>query len=172
VKSDEPRGSLVPYGALGFTYFASIGLFNPYAPLWFQSLGFSTLAIGSIASLQSWTRVAVPYGWSWLGDHWHHGARRVELLRIATLLILLASLGLLWLRDFTAVALVVLLIFMANGAVVPLSEAAVAQRLTTAQGLDVGRYGRVRMWGSMGFIIAVSVFGAMLTVTPLVAAML
>jgi len=169
VKSDEPRGSLVPYGALGFTYFASIGLFNPYAPLWFQSLGFSTLAIGSIASLQSWTRVVVPYGWSWLGDHWHHGARRVELLRIATLLIVLASLGLLWLRDFTAVALVVFLIFMANGAVLPLSEAAVSQRLTTDRGLDVGRYGRVRMWGSIGFIAAVSLFGVLLQTTGIAA---
>jgi PPP family 3-phenylpropionic acid transporter len=165
----EPAGSLIPYGALGFTYFASIGLFNPYAPLWFQSLGFSTLAIGLIASLQAWTRVVVPYGWSWLGDHWQHGARRVELLRIASVLILLASLGLLWLRDFTAVALVVLLIFMANGAVVPLSDATVAQRLRTEQGLDVGRYGRVRMWGSMGFIIAVSLFGVLLQTTGIAA---
>jgi len=165
----KPADSLIPYGALSFTYFASIGLFNPYAPLWFQSLGFSTLAIGSIASLQAWTRVVVPYGWSWLGDHWHHGARRVELLRIASVLILLVSLGLLWLRDFTAVALVVLLIFMANGAVVPLSEATVAQRLRTEQGLDVGRYGRVRMWGSMGFIIAVSLFGVLLQTTGIAA---
>ena len=28
------------FGALTFTYFAAIGLFNPYAPLWFQSLGY------------------------------------------------------------------------------------------------------------------------------------
>jgi len=73
----DPAGSLVPYGALSCMYFASIGLFNPYAPLWFQSLGFSPLAIGMIASLQSWTRVVMPYGWSWLGDHWSHGTRRV-----------------------------------------------------------------------------------------------
>ncbi len=50
-------GSLAPFGALTFTYFAAIGLFNPYAPLWFQSLGLSTLVIGGIVSLQSWTRV-------------------------------------------------------------------------------------------------------------------
>ena len=57
-----------------------IGLFNPYAPLWFQDLGFSTLAIGAIASLQSWTRIVAPYGWGWLGDH---GGRRVWLIRWA-----------------------------------------------------------------------------------------
>ncbi len=164
-----PQGSLVPYGALGFAYFASIGLFNPFAPLWFQSLGFSTLVIGSIASLQSWTRVAVPYAWSWLGDHWQQGARRVELVRIATALILAASLGLLWLRDVVPVATVVVLIFLANAAVVPLAEAAVAQRLTTPEGLDYRRYGRVRMWGSLGFISAVGVFGVLLQSTGIAA---
>jgi PPP family 3-phenylpropionic acid transporter len=53
----------------------AIGLFNPYAPLWFKELGFSTLAIGSIASLQAWTRVVAPYAWGWLGDH---GGRRAN----------------------------------------------------------------------------------------------
>ena len=164
-----PAGSLVPYGALSFAYFASIGLFNPYAPLWFQSLGFSTLAIGTIASLQAWTRVVTPYGWSWLGDHWGRGTRRVDLLRIATAAILVASLGLLVFRDVVAVAVVVTLIFMANGAVVPLTEAVVAQRLATQQGLDVGRYGRVRMWGSIGFIVAVTLFGWLLQSTGIAA---
>lgn len=164
-----PAGSLVPYGALSFAYFASIGLFNPYTPLWFQSLGFSTLAIGTIASLQSWTRVVTPYGWSWLGDHWGHGTRRVDLLRIASAAILVASFGLLVFRDVVAVAVVVTLIFMANGAVIPLTEAVVAQRLATAQGLDVGRYGRVRMWGSIGFIVAVTLFGWLLQRTGIAA---
>jgi PPP family 3-phenylpropionic acid transporter len=169
VSARGPAGSLVPYGALSFAYFASIGLFNPYAPLWFQSLGFSTLAIGAIASLQSWTRVFMPYGWSWLGDHWGHGSRRVDLLRIATAAILVASLGLLIFRDTVAVAVVVTLIFMANGAVIPLTEAVVAQRLATEQGLDLGRYGRVRMWGSIGFILAVTLFGVLLQSTGIAA---
>ena len=148
---------------------ASIGLFNPYAPLWFQSLGFSTLAIGAIASLLSWTRVVVPYAWSWVGDHWGHGARRIDLLRIATALIVAASLGLLAFTAPAAVTAIVVLIFLANGAVVPLSEAAVAQHLTTDEGFDVGRYGRVRMWGSVGFLVAVSVFGALLQASGIAA---
>lgn len=156
------ESSLAPYGVLSFMYFASIGLFNPYTPLWFQSLGFSTLVIGSIASLQSWTRVLVPYAWSWLGDHWGQGARRVDLLRIATAAIVVASLGMLVFDSVAGLAIVVFLVFAANAAVVPLMEAVVAQRLATSQGLDVGRYGRVRMWGSVGFIVTVGLFGALL----------
>ena len=156
------QGSLAPFGALCFAYFASIGLFNPYAPLWFQSLGYSTLAIGAIASLQSWTRVVAPYGWSWLGDHWHQGQRRHLLLRIASGLTLLFALGLLVAREYAAVAVVVTLVYLANAGVMPLTEAALAQRLATAGGLDVGRYGRVRAWGSLGFIVVVVVSGALL----------
>ena len=150
---------LLRYAALSFTYFAAIGLFNPYAPLWFQSLGYSTLVIGSIAALQSWTRVLGPYAWGWFGDH---TGRRVELIRIAATGSVLAAAGLLGVREAVPVAVVTGLLFVANGGVVPLYEATVAQLLNTGAGVDPARYGRVRVWGSVGFIAAVTAFGALL----------
>jgi PPP family 3-phenylpropionic acid transporter len=150
---------LFRFGALTFTYFAAIGLFNPYAPLWFQSLGFSTVLIGGIASLQSWTRVLAPYAWSWWGDHTGH---RIRLIRLAAAGALLAALGLLGVRAAVPVAVVTALLFVANGGVVPLYEATLAHLLNTADGIDPARYGRVRMWGSVGFVIAVTLFGALL----------
>lgn len=160
---------LARFGALTGSYFATVGLFNPYAPLWFQSLGFSTLAIGAIASLQSWTRVVAPYAWSWGGDH---SGRRVELIRLATLGAVLSSLGLLAVQALqpmsdtelvVAVALTTGLLFAANSGVVPLYEALLAHLLhTPGGGMDAQRYGRVRVWGSVGFIIAVTVFGLLL----------
>jgi len=151
-----------PYGAFAavwFTYFAAIGMFNPYAPLWFKDLGFSTLAIGGIASLQSWTRVVAPYGWGWLGDH---RGRRVVLVRLAAAGALLATLGLLAVRGYTAVAAFTALLFLANGGVVPLSEAALAAHLNRGGVMDSARYGRVRVWGSVGFIVMVVAAGAAL----------
>jgi PPP family 3-phenylpropionic acid transporter len=153
------KSPLAAYGALSGTYFAAVGLFNPYAPLWFQSLGFSTLLIGAIASLQSWTRVFVPYAWGWLGDH---RGRRVGLIRLACAGALLSALGLLGVREAVPVAVVTTLLFLANGGVVPLYEATLAQLLNTAQGVDPQRYGRVRVWGSVGFIVSVTCFGALL----------
>lgn len=147
---------LVRYGVLSFAYFAGIGLFNPYAPLWFQSLGFPTLLIGGIAALQSWTRLVAPYGWSWWGDH---GGRRSELIRLAAGLALVAAVVLCFTRSAWAVALATAALFLANGAVVPLSEALLAHALRTGSGVDPNRYGRVRMWGSVGFIVAVTGFG-------------
>jgi PPP family 3-phenylpropionic acid transporter len=133
-----------------------MGAFNPFAPLWFKELGFSTLAIGSIASLQAWTRVIAPYGWGWMGDH---GGQRVRLLRLAALGAVLASAGLLWARGYGAVAACTVALFLANGGVVPLAEASLARHLTTDAGMDSGRYGRVRVWGSAGFVGAVLLLG-------------
>jgi MFS transporter, PPP family, 3-phenylpropionic acid transporter len=163
-RADRPPSGLKRFAALSFTYFAVIGLFNPYAPLWFQSLGLSTLAIGAIASVQSWTRVFAPYAWSWAGDH---RGRRVELIRWAALGCVLSALGLLGVQAMVPVALVAVvlvtaLLFMSNAGVVPLSEASLAHLLSTGQGMDLARYGRVRVWGSVGFIVSVSAFGALL----------
>ncbi len=154
--------SLAPFGAVAFTYFAGIGLFNLYAPLWFQSLGWSTLAIGALASMQAWTRVLAPYAWSWAGDRWEHGARRPTLMRVAAAAVLCAACGLLLARSYGAVAAVVVAMFLANGGLVPLAEAALSQRLSTARGLDVARYGRVRVWGSIGFVASATCSGALL----------
>ncbi len=154
-----PPAPFFAFGTVWFFYFASIGVFNPYAPLWFKELGFSTLAIGAIASMQAWTRVIAPYGWGWLGDH---GVSRVRLVRLAAMISLAGAAGLLGVRDYAAVALFTVVIFMANGGVVPLSEAMLAQHLKTADGMDTAKYGRVRMWGSVGFIAAVVLCGAAL----------
>jgi len=165
----QPVSGLKRFSALTCCYFAAIGLFNPYAPLWFQSLGFSTLAIGGIASLQSWTRVFAPYAWSWAGDH---SGRRVELIRLASAAAVLCALGLLLAQALTglegtprmvAVAVMAALLFVANGGVVPLFEAQLAHLLNRADGsMDSRRYGRVRVWGSVGFLAAVASFGALL----------
>ena len=76
--ADRP---LRAFAGLWLAYLATFGLFNPYPPLWFQALGMSTLAIGAIASLQSWTRLLAPYASSWVADH---SGQRVALIRLAT----------------------------------------------------------------------------------------
>ena len=154
----RPSG-LKRFAALSFTYFAAVGLFNPFAPLWFQSLGLSTIAIGAVASLQSWTRILAPYAWSWTADQ---SGRRVELIRLAALGCVLAALGLLGVRSALAVSLVTMLLFMANAGVVPLYEASLAHLLSAGGTMDLARYGRVRVWGSVGLIVSVLLFGALL----------
>jgi PPP family 3-phenylpropionic acid transporter len=55
---------------------------------------------------------------------------------------------------------VLLLMFIHTSAMMPMSEAALAHLVSTDQGFDSRRYGRVRLWGSLGFLVTVFVAGA------------
>lgn len=154
--------SLRPFARVWFCYFAAMGAFQLYAPLWFRELGLSALAIGSIAALQSWTRVFAPYSWAWFADH---GGDRGRLMRLAGGLCVVAALALALSGRYgvAAVSLCVALLFVANGAVIPLMEATLAQHLNLAAGGGAGgRYGRARVWGSIGFMASALLFGALL----------
>jgi len=153
------RRTLVAFGAVSFAYFAYSGLFLSYAPLWYQSLGYSTLAIGVLASVQSATRVASPYAWGWIADH---TGRRERVLRVAVGLSLACAFGFLVATDYAWTMGVTAALFVCTAGVIPISEAALAHLVSRGGTLDPGRYGRVRVWGSVGFILAVSVSGFVL----------
>ena len=149
--------SLWPFAALSASYFAHVGFFNPYLPLWLNEIGLGLLAIGVLTSLPSATRLFAPYLWAWLSDHTGH---RVWLLRYCAMAALLASLAL-WV-EWGVVGLfgVLLLMFTHTSGMMPLSETVLAQRVSTEGGIDVRRYGRVRVWGSLGFLATVLLAGA------------
>jgi MFS transporter, PPP family, 3-phenylpropionic acid transporter len=147
-----PR-QLVPFAALAATYFAHIGFFNPYLPLWLKSLGLPITVISLLASVQSFTRVFAPYAWGALSDH---TGERVKLLRFSAAVALAASAGL-WLPGGAGwIAVVLLVLFTHTSSMMSLTEAAMAHLVAG----DWGRYGRVRLWGSAGFMVTVFAAGA------------
>lgn len=153
------KRALFAFSAVSFAYFSYAGLFGTYAPLWFQSLGFSTLAIGALASLQSATRVFSPYAWGWVADH---TGQRTRLLRIAVGLALASALGFFVSPVYGWIAAVTLALHTCTAGVIPISEAALAHLVSQGDTLNAGRYGRVRVWGSIGFILAVVGSGVLL----------
>jgi PPP family 3-phenylpropionic acid transporter len=148
-----PGRGLLPFAALSATYFAHIGFFNPYLPLWLQHLGLPIVVISLLTSVQSVTRVFAPYAWGALSDH---TGERVRLLRWSAGVALLTSLGLWWKGGPWWVGLVLLLMFTHTSSMMSLTEAAMAQLVAG----DWGRYGRVRLWGSAGFMVTVFAAGA------------
>ena len=151
------KTSLWPFAALSASYFAHVGFFNPYLPLWLQDLGLGLLAIGVLTSLPSATRLFAPYLWAWMSDHTGH---RVWLLRYCATAALLVSLAL-W-HDWGTVGLfvVLLLMFTHTSGMMPLSETVLAQQVSEGGHFDARRYGRVRVWGSLGFLATVLTAGA------------
>ena len=155
------RRQLVPFAALSASYFAHIGFFNPYLPLWLKELGFSILAISLLTSVQAATRLFAPYGWGALSDH---TGERVKLLRYGATVALISSCGL-WL-DFDSrfgiwwLTAVLLVMFTHTSSMMPMSEAAMAHLISQGGAFDARRYGRVRLWGSLGFLVTVFAAGA------------
>lgn len=148
--------ALRPFSALSASYFAHIGFFNPYLPLWLKELGYGLFAISVLTSVQAATRLFAPYAWGWLSDH---TGERVKLLRFGGTVALLASLAL-WLPlDPVGLGLVLLVMFTHTSAMMPMSEAAMAHLVSLGGAFDPRRYGRVRLWGSLGFLVTVFTAG-------------
>ena len=150
------RRQLAPFAALSASYFAHIGFFNPYLPLWLQELGLSILAISVLVSVQAATRLFAPYGWGWLSDR---TGERIQLMRYSACAALLASTGLWWDGGVNWLFGVLLLMFMHTSAMMPMSEAAMAHLVTQDGVFNARRYGRIRLWGSVGFLVTVMVAG-------------
>ncbi len=148
---------LLPFAAFSASYFAHIGFFNPYLSLWLNELGIGLLAIGLLTSVQAATRLFAPYAWGALSDR---TGERVRLLRLGAGLAFVASFGF-WIdAGVWWLALVLLITFTNTSAMMPMSEAALALLVSNAGVFDVRRYGRVRMWGSFGFLVTVMLAGA------------
>src|SRR5882724_1460921 len=131
-----------------FWYFAFIGAFAPYFALYLKSLGFSASQIGVLLAVNPVARVLGPNIWGWLSDHYGARGQLIRLTAVGTAVAFVAvffNRGIGWMFA----ALLVLNIFWC--AVLPLAESATLNLL----GSRVGTYGRIRLWGSVGFVAVV-----------------
>lgn len=143
--SASPAVSLLPFSLFYFSYFAFQGLFSPFWGLYLESLSFSAWQISVLMALSTLARIVAPGFWGWLADR--RGRRRAiilttSLLSAAAFLLVGLDRAFWW----VFVSLAVSHFFWA--AALPLVEASTAH-LTRAQ---PGRYSRVRVWGSIGFV--------------------
>ncbi len=153
------RDSVAPYAILSGAYFAHIGFFNPFLPLWLDYLGYSVAVVSLMVSLPSATRLYAPYLWGWLSDRTGHPE---VLMRIAALGAALVSL-LLWAKwPAWGMLTVLIVLFSMTGAMMPLSESLLVKRMSAGGHFDARGYGRVRVWGSIGFLTTVLIAGAAL----------
>ncbi len=149
---------LIPYWRLSgfyFFYFAFIGAFAPYWSLYLQSLSFDALQIGVLMSLLLVTRMFSPAVWGWLADH---TGKRVRVVQIAAVSGFLSFCGFFLGESFVWIFIVMLLMSFFWSASLPLMETITLSHL----GDYTDKYGRIRSWGSVGFVLAVVGIGYLL----------
>lgn len=142
---------MFPYWRLSayyFFYFAFVGAFSPYFALYLQSLSFSAADIAILMSMMQVMRIVAPALWGWLADRL--GAR-MPIVRLAALCSLAGFGGFFASEEFFAVLLAMAVMAFFWSAALPLVEGVTFAHL----GANAGGYGRVRLWGSVGFIAVV-----------------
>ncbi|MCU0833012.1 MAG: MFS transporter [Chromatiaceae bacterium] len=148
----------MPYWRLSafyFFYFAALGALVPYWGLYLQDQGLTPLAIGQLMAILMATKIVAPNVWGWIADQ--RGAR-LPIVRLASLLALIAFTGIFAVHGFWGIALVMTFFSFFWNASLPQMEAVTFNHL----GARMRRYSTIRLWGSIGFILAVLALGAVL----------
>lgn len=152
-----------PYWRLSgyyFFYFAFVGAMSPYWGPYLKSLGFNAVDIGVLMSLLAVTRMFAPNIWGWMADR---SGKRVVIVQIAALASLVCFAGVFFNKSFWWLFAVMAGMSFFWSAALPLVEATTFSHL----GERSDRYGRIRMWGSLGFIASVVGLGYVLDFAPI-----
>nr|WP_232243982.1 MFS transporter [Pseudomonas gessardii] len=133
-------------------YFALLGATAPFLALYFHHLGFSSARIGELVAIPMLMRCVAPNIWGWLGDY---TGRRLAIVRFGAVCTLLSFSLIFVSQSYAWLALVMALHAFFWHAVLPQFEVITLAHL---QG-QTSRYSQVRLWGSIGFILAVVALG-------------
>jgi PPP family 3-phenylpropionic acid transporter len=154
-------GDAYPYWRLssfyGF-YFALLGAWLPFWPLYLQELGYGAAAIGALVGIMQVTKVVAPSIWGWLADR---SGARLRVIRAGGLAALLVFLCIFAIEPaaarggFIPLALIIVGYSFFWNAVLAQFEVVTLAHL----GRRFRRYSLVRVWGSVGFIAAVAGLG-------------
>src|SRR5450759_2383537 len=160
--SFPPSSQSVPYWRLSafyFAYFAQVGAAAPYFSLYLASLGLAAAQIGVLLSLGSLMRVIGPNVWSWVAGRTRERAR---IISITLALGASCFAGFFFVDSFWGLFALLLATGFFTSASMPLTESLTLSHLRGA----TSRYGSIRLWGSVGFILTVTLVGYALDSQP------
>lgn len=142
--------------AFYFAFFAHAGAYVAYFPLYLASRGLSAAEIAWVLALPPLARTFAPPAWGWLADR--SGAHRV--IVVFSCMVIAAGFALM---PFTGrIALLVAAIGLLSAGALPIVEAITLGSLAG----QPGRYGPIRLWGSIGFMAVVLAGGVWLDFQP------
>jgi PPP family 3-phenylpropionic acid transporter len=129
------------------TYFAASGALTPYFTIYYQSLGVDIGHIGILVAIPQITLLAANPLWGALADALRLHKR---LLPVTMALTLVPVALLMQARSFAALAGLVFIYSLCFAPIIPLADNAVLSML----GFERYQYGRMRVWGAVGWGLA------------------
>ncbi len=147
----------VPYWRLSgfyFFYFLVVGTLLPFWSLYLQSLHFNPQQIGFTAAVITCTKILSPNIWAWLSDY---TGKRLFVIRIGSVLSCLVFAGIFLGQNFIWICIVAFGFSFFWNAILSQFEVVTLAHLEG----QPERYGQIRLWGSVSFIVAVVVLGVL-----------
>ena len=138
-----------------FLYFGVLGIFLPYFNLYCYHLGFNGVQIGTLSALRSVTLVVCPLIWGALADHFHI---RRPIYIACNILSTLIWILYLYTVDFKIMLIITAAYGIFYAPIISFLEAFTMDIL----GPEKKSYGRIRVWGSINFILIVIVLGKLI----------
>jgi PPP family 3-phenylpropionic acid transporter len=139
------------YATVYVALFMLIGVQLPFWPVWFADRGMDSDRIGWLLGSAAWARLVAPWVGAWV-DRNGRGARAVAMLAGGVLLVLAAFTQA---QGFAALMVLSIALGLFVAPIVPLVDGLVLGAANDGR-LD---YGRVRLWGSLAFVVASIVGG-------------
>ena len=152
----------VPYWRLSgfyFFYFATLGAFLPYWSLYLKASGFNPVEIGELSAMLVGTKIIAPNIWGWIADH---TGKSLRIIRIAAFFAALLFSGFLFAQHYFWFAWTTIAFSFFWNSVLPQFEAVTLFHLKN----ESHRYSKIRIWGSIGFIVTVTGIGWLLDSQP------
>lgn len=162
-KTARPSPVVIPHWRLSSFYafyFATLGSLLPFWSLYLKDCGFDALQIGELSALLVGTKVVAPNIGGWISDHI---GKSLQVVRWAMFLATLWFLCFLLAKDYRGFALVTIAFSFFWNAALPQFEAAALFHVQA----EPLRYPKIRLWGSVGFIVAVLGVGQLLDYQPI-----
>jgi len=128
---------------------APLGAIFPYMAKELRAWGVDGLTLTALMVMMPLTRVLLGPMWGTLADHWRDEARVLRWAALTSLLGLIALLAL----PASLAAVGLLLMIAGRAGIGPVLDGLTLRAL----GGDSGAYGKVRRWGSVGFLASVGV---------------
>jgi PPP family 3-phenylpropionic acid transporter len=148
-----PEGQLRWLSGCYFFFFAILGALIPYLGVFLEHRGFNAAEIGFLMAIFMGTRIIAPNMWAMVADR---TGRRAELVKLGSLTAAVGYLSFFYNGGFIYLALSLTFYTFFWNAILAQMEVITLETL----GNQANRYGRIRSFGSIGYIIWVIATGA------------
>ncbi|GAA5138869.1 MFS transporter [Thalassotalea piscium] len=138
-----------------FWYFSILGLVVPFLPVFLDGNGFSSIEIGEILAIFTATKIIGPSLWAIIADK---SGKQLAVIRLGALLTCICFAMLFFVETYWPMTFALAMFSLFWTAILPQLEVLTLTSIKRSPKI----YARVRLWGSIGFIVLAIISGELL----------